>query len=108
VDELTSLGRLLEYDPNAHDFHFSYVAQLTAGGVPSQIVVSFHAVGSTFRGLLAAAAYFRSGEGPVIPLSKDIFRISSEEPKVEIERRFVPWLDQCLINGLAEWRRTLI
>jgi Fic family protein len=108
LDELKTLGNLLEYDPNTNDFHVAHLAQLTTRGMLSQIVISFHGVGSGFRGLLAVAAYFRSGQGPVVPLSKDIFRITSEEPEAEISKRFFAWLNECLIEGLAEWRRSLI
>jgi hypothetical protein len=76
--------------------------------VQSQIVISFHSVGATFRGLLAVVAYFQSFNGEAIPLSDDIFRISYEEPRPDIDNRYQAWLDKCIINGLAEWRRSIV
>ena len=42
------------------------------------------------------------------PLLDDIFRITYEEPLAEAEKRFAKWLDDSLIRGFAEWRRTLL
>ena len=53
-------------------------------------------------------AYFQSGNGEAIPLSDDIFRISYEERSPDIDNRYQVWLDQCLIKGLAEWRRSIV
>jgi len=57
--------------------------------------------------LVAFAAYFTRGDGQVIPLSDDVFRITYNENVNDVVRRFIPWLEKALINGLAEWRRTL-
>ena len=105
--ELASIAERLRYNPNGNDFHNSAVVNLAVRGVASRIVVDMHSVGA-FRGLLAVVAYFQRGDGPAIPLSDDIFRISYEEPASEIENRYVPWLEECLIRGLAEWRRGLV
>jgi hypothetical protein len=75
--------------------------------VASTIVISFHGVGAAFRGLLVAAGYFQAGDGFAVPLSDDVFRISYQESQEEIDARFDKWLDGCLIQGIAEWRRTL-
>ena len=107
-DELASVATKLQYDPNPSEYHQAALLNMTAKGRSSRIVVSFHGVGSGFRGLLAVVAYFQSIGGPPIALSDDIFRISYEEPGPEITKRYGVWLDECLINGLAEWRRTLV
>jgi len=107
VNELRAIAAKLHYDPNTNDYQQSPVANLISSGVTSRIVVSFHSVGSSFRGLVAAVAYFQAGDNLPIPLSDDIFRISYEEPRNEVQLRYTPWLEECLIKGLAEWRRTL-
>jgi len=107
VDELRAIAEKLQYDPNANDYQQSIVASLTSSRVTSRIVVSFHSVGVSFRGLVAAVAYFQTGDNPPIPLSEDIFRISYQEPRNDVQLRYTPWLEECLIKGLAEWRRTL-
>jgi hypothetical protein len=107
VNELRDLAEKLQYDPNADDYHQAVVANLVSGGVPSRIVVSFDSVGSAFRGLAAAMAYFQTSDKPPIPLSDDVFRISYKEPRAEAQQRYTQWLDQCLVKGLGEWRCTL-
>jgi fido (protein-threonine AMPylation protein) len=106
--ELKSIAGKLQYDPNTNDFHQSAVLTLSAAGVASRIVITFQGVGAAFRGLLAVTAYFQVGDGLATPLCEDIFRISYEEARPDVEQRFAKWLDPCLMNGLAEWRRTLV
>jgi len=108
VTELRSIGQKLEYDPNTGDYYSAEVIDLQAREIKSRITISFHSVGAAFRGLLAAVAYFQVGNGPPIPICDDIFRITYQEPRNEAEERYKPWLDACIIRGLAEWRRTLL
>jgi Fic family protein len=107
-DELGAIAERLHYDPNTSDFHHSAAILFTSSGVQSRIVVSFQSVGSVFRGLTVAVAYFQVAGRPFVLLTDDLFRISYQEPRPEIERRYAAWLDECLIKGLAEWRRTLV
>ena len=81
---------------------------ITAADITSRIVVSFHGVGAAFRGLLVVMGYFQVGDGPAVPISEDVFRISYQESANEITPRFEKWLDGCLIEGIAQWRRTLV
>jgi hypothetical protein len=43
-----------------------------------------------------------------VPVSDDVFRISCQEAQSEIGPRFETWLDHSLIEGIAQWRRTLV
>lgn len=108
ANELRVIAEKLQYDPDVRDYQQSPFATFTSGGVVSRIVVSFHSVGSAFRGLLVAVAYFQAGDGPPIPICDDIFRITYQEPTNDAAKRYSPWLDACIISGLAEWRRTLL
>jgi fido (protein-threonine AMPylation protein) len=108
LNEIRRVAERLRYDPNVSDFHQDVVATLKAGDVTSRIVVSFHSVGAAFRGLLVAVAYFQVGDGPAVPISDDVFRISYQEAQSEIGPRFETWLDHSLIEGIAQWRRTLV
>ena len=107
-NEIRSVAEKLKYDPNTKDFHQVVVLNLTAGDVTSRIVVSFHGVGAAFRGLLVAVAYFQVGAGDAVPISEDVFRISYQEPGNEIVPRFEKWLEPCVVEGIANWRRTLV
>jgi len=106
--ELDLLRDKLGYGPNFQDYFSSRALNCNVGTFQSQIAVAFHSVGPAFRGLLAVVAYFTHAGGPPIQLSEDIFRISYKESADEVEKRFSGWLDKCLIDGLAIWRRTLV
>ncbi len=47
-------------------------------------------------------------DGRIISLSQDVFRVDYIEPIEELELRFGKWLDDVIIRGLAEWRKTLV
>jgi hypothetical protein len=106
--ELRVLAEKLHYDPNTSDYFQSTVMILAAATTPSRVVVCFQGVGAAFRGLLAVTAYFQVGDGPPLSLSEDIFRISYEDSLQELGPRYEKWIDACLINALAQWRRTLV
>ena len=108
ANEIKGLAEKLGYDPNLNAHHHSVVATLKAGDVTSRIVISFQGVGAAFRGLLVAVAYVQVGDGAPVPICDDVFRISYQESEKEISGRFEKWLDASLIEGLAEWRRTLV
>lgn len=106
--EIRSIAAKLQYDPNLGEYCQAMATTLSAGGVASQIAVCFHGVGSAFRGLIVVAAFFRTGPGAVTPLTDDILRIDYKESLNDVRARYSQWLDQALIKGLAEWRRTLV
>jgi fido (protein-threonine AMPylation protein) len=107
-NDLRPVAEKLKYDPNFTVFHQDAVLTLKAGDVGSRIVVSFHGVGAAFRGLLVAVAYFQTGDGAAVPVSEDVFRISYQETQNENESRFDKWLEPCIVEGIAHWRRTLV
>jgi Fic family protein len=100
-------GEAFQYDPNTKDFDQAVLLTLAAGGVSSRIVVSFHGVGPAFRGLLVAAGFFHAGE-TVQVLTGDAFRISYQESQQGATTRYSKWLGHVLIEGLAQWRRSLV
>lgn len=107
VNELKAIAEKLHYDPNTNDHHTSLMASFKSKDIASRVVVSFHSVGPAFRGLLVAVAYFQTGDRPPTAICDDVFRINYQESRGDIVNRYSPWLEECLIKGLAEWRRTL-
>ena len=105
---LKQLAEKLRYQPNTAEESLNHELIFSAGGSLSRMVVSLHSLGAVFRGLVASAAYFRAGDGEVVPLSEDIFRIDYKDPVDELRGRYLKWLDGCIIRGLAEWRKTLV
>lgn len=82
----------------------------------AELLVSFHATGHQFRGILAASAcFFRREEteasdreiADVTPLSTEIFQINYQENPGDAETRFRDWLEQVLVKGLEIWRAGL-
>jgi len=107
-ETLRILGAQLHYDPNGRDYSAGRALDLEAGNNSSRISIAVHSVGPAFRGLLAVVAYFTHADGPPTPICDDIFRINYNEDSKVVQERFKGWLDECLIEGLASWRRTLV
>jgi Fic family protein len=107
-DVLRAFAETFKYLPNARDHSQNIQLNLSGQDATARIAVSFHTVGAAFRGLIAAVPYFQLGEDPLLPLSDDVFRIDYKEPYQDLEERYTKWLDACLIQGLAEWRKTLV
>ena len=104
---LRASAERLQYDPNTKVLDQAVVLTFRDGDVGSRILVCFHGVGPAFRGLLVAVGLFEASD-TVAVISDDLFTISYQEPQDEAMRRFDKWLDRILIEGLAQWRRTLV
>ena len=82
----------------------------------AEIVVSFHAVGREFPGVINVSATFytraESGDGTttitsVEPLTDDAFQILYTSDLPNLRRRFETWLDAVVTTGLAAYDRGL-
>ena len=82
----------------------------------AEILVSFHATGYEFRGIVGASACFfrRVGTGDqerqiidLRPLTHDLFQVNYLESSQEVEARFQDWLEDVLVAGLETWRAGL-
>lgn len=107
-DVLQQLAEKLKFQPTTTEESLGCELLFTGQGTLSKLVVSFQSAGLTFRGLIVAVAYFQASEGRPVPLSDDIFRIDYKEHIEQLQPRFNKWLDDCVIRGLAEWRKTLV
>lgn len=82
----------------------------------SEILLSFHAVGSNFRGVMAALMCFyrgpQSGDeaGQLVtghlPVGHGPFQFNHKEPAESAERRFRVWLEEALLEGLGRVHTT--
>ncbi len=82
----------------------------------TELVISFHALGVEFFGIMAVSAFIEyrdkneeaeiSVDGPYV-LSKDVFQFSYRESEQEVIERFNVWLKDVLLVGLDMWRRQL-
>lgn len=82
----------------------------------AEIVVSFHGVGSEYRGLLVASMFFfrreptEEGEREVAdisPVSDDVFQINYRESVASARERFAGWFEYSLVRALEIWRTGL-
>ncbi len=85
-------------------------------GSQSDILLSFHAIGHEFRGVLACTATGfhrvptddgRQSEGEAA-LCDEVFQINYLEGTGEIEQRFRDWLESAIERGLAWWESTAL
>ena len=80
------------------------------------IVFSFHSLGVDFLGVSAVSAFIQyrdynddgqaTLEGPHV-ICDDLFQFSYIEDSDQVEARFNPWLNRCILTGLEEWRKQL-
>jgi Fic family protein len=85
---------------------YNHVAWLSFhGGLADGLVLSFHALGPQYRGFIGVVAYL-AFEGKE-PLVLGTFQINYEEETASAEKRFSPWLEGMILEGLKQWRRTL-
>lgn len=107
-EEIDKTARLLQYDPDVQQYHQSIQLTLKGPSSASRVVVSFHGVGVSFRGLLVASAYTVTGSKEPVVLSDDIFRIRYDEAPADLDARFGRWLEECMTKAITLWRRTLV
>ena len=80
----------------------------------SEIVLSFHAIGREYRGIVGVSLSFyrkpETDEGHSMiedrhTVSKELFQINYLESLEAVQARFEPWLDKYLLQALDLWRR---
>ncbi|MHB9024347.1 MAG: Fic family protein [Armatimonadota bacterium] len=80
------------------------------------IVISFHSLGYEFSGVLAASAFIEyrqrnedgdvSVEGPY-KLCEEVFQFAYTESRETVLERFTDWLNNVILSGFDQWRRSL-
>jgi|ERR1017187_3852859 Fic family protein len=71
------------------------------------IVLSFHALGPRFHGIIGVVAYLsRRGAEPIL-IKDGTFQINYAEDLTTAQTRFSAWLERVIVEGLNEWRKTL-
>ena len=82
----------------------------------TELVFSFHGVGTDFVGVMAVSAFAQfkdiSEEGPSAydephSICRELFQFSYNESEVEVKNRYLKWLHEAINAGLEEWRRGL-
>jgi Fic family protein len=102
---LPSLEKL-GYTPNKIDYERKEWLAIAAQHT-SIIAVQAHAIGSKFRGLIGIGIVFNGTSGVTELASKEAFQVNYAESYENMERRFIPWLEQGLVDALTFWRKSL-
>ncbi|MCP3959764.1 MAG: Fic family protein [bacterium] len=94
----------------------SWARLVIQAGSQAEILVSFHATGHEFRGIVGASACFfrreetEEGERQIVdltPLAQDLFQVNYRESPDAATSRFQDWLEDVLVSGLEVWRTGL-
>ncbi len=113
--QVTETARRLGYYANFRE-HRAWTRLVLEAESRGEILLSYHAVGQDYRGILAVTGTFfwRSATEEheaevtdVTPLSDEIFQVNYAEPSEQVEKRFRSWLESVLTKGLDLWRRGL-
>jgi Fic family protein len=94
---------------HAADFsEYHTAAQLSLStGRTDAIVLSFHAIGPRFHGIIGVVAYLLpQGAEPVV-IEDGTFQINYAEDFDPAQTRFSAWLERTIVEGLNQWRKTL-
>ncbi len=110
--QIRETARRLRYHANLAEYR-AWTRLLLREHSQSEILLSFHAAGQQFRGIVAVSpCFFRREETEdrerevvdLTPLADEIFQVNYREPLAEAEQRFRPWLEEVLTRGLEAWR----
>lgn len=82
----------------------------------TNLVITFHSLGTSFVGIFAGAAFVEhrdrtsdgqsTADGPYLA-SEEVFQFSYREPMEGLRNRFDPWIARVSLIGLDLWRRQL-
>ncbi len=112
--QIIQIANEFDYYANMRDYHSWVRLVLITETGRSEVLLSFHAVGREYRGIIGASmCFFRipQGEGDdkqmseLQPVSQHLFQLNYKENQAEVLRRFEPWLESALLMGLGQWRR---
>lgn len=114
-EQIISTARRLGYYANMGEYH-AWIRLVLKKEDQAEVLISFHAVGHEYRGLLAVSIGFFRREyveekerqvGDVTPVADVFFQINYRESLDEAKRRFELWLEDALVRALEVWRQGL-
>lgn len=110
--QIIETARRLRYYANLAEYR-GWSRLVLRADSQAEILLSFHAAGQEFRGIVAISpCFFRREETEdkereivdLTPLADEIFQVNYRESLLDAEGRFRPWLDEVLTRGLETWR----
>lgn len=124
--QVVETARKLDYFANTRVHHEWVRLGIQTENGRSEILASFHGIGTEYRGLVGVSMCFYrrqqpeeteehpDGAAPVSiqqqiielqPVTDEVFQINYEEPFESVERRFHGWLERAFVLALDQWRR---
>ncbi|MDE0605543.1 MAG: Fic family protein [Acidimicrobiaceae bacterium] len=112
--QIVQTARELDYFANTRDHHEWVRLAIDTENGRSEILTSFHAIGTEYRGLVGVSmCFYRRQQADDVeqqiielqPVSEELFQINYQEPADSVEERFKKWLERSLVLGLDQWRR---
>ena len=113
--QIIETARQFGYYANTRPYHEWVRLGIDTENGRANILTSFHAIGTEYRGLVAVSMCFYrrqqddDGENQIIelqPVSDGVFQINYEEPAESVKERFRSWLEDSLVMGLDQWNRS--
>jgi Fic family protein len=110
--QIIETAKRLDYFANTAE-HRSWVRLVLRADSQAEVLLSFHAAGAEYRGVIAVSACFfrreetEAGEREVTevtPLSQEIFQVNYREQSDAAVGRFRTWLEDVVVKGLEIWR----
>jgi Fic family protein len=87
---------------------YNWLGQLNLNtGTSSALILSFHAIGPRFRGLIGVVPYLTTQAAEPALIDGMTFQINYEEDLASATTRFTTWLNDVIVKGLNMWRLTL-
>ncbi|MEW6493369.1 MAG: Fic family protein [Cyanobacteriota bacterium] len=113
--QIIQTAKALEYYADTRTYR-SWVRLKIKEDRQTEIILSFHALGVEFLGIMAASAFIEyrdrtedqaiSVDAPRV-LCSEVLRFFHTEQKDAVVQRFQPWLEEVLLIGLNQWRKQL-
>ena len=109
--EILEIAKQLNYFADTRTY-CSWVKLSLRDGIDGVLLLAFHSLGQNFVGLLACSPFWlervqvedgRYASVQTIPLANDLFRINYRENLDTSIKRFDPWLDACIVEGIAHF-----
>jgi Fic family protein len=105
--EIARVASELHYSANVSGHH-QLVELKFKTSRSAALVISFHEVGASYRGIIGVSAFFQVEGEKAVPVCDEFFQINYEEEQSQAEPRFDPWLEQSVVRGLALWQRSML
>ena len=114
--QIIDVARELGYFASTATHHEWTRLTLHPGKGRAELLVSFHGVGHSYRGVLVCSVSFFRRErtsaeerqvSTAIPLTDEVFQINYQDSEDLVKERFRPWLEKAIGRGLAFWHKSL-